>query len=101
MERLKEFSRSVVVKDREKEAWMQELSFQSEVDRLNLQDLTRKYNDVVTKHNDQLGQVKVLQGDKKKLEEEKMRLEEEKMSLARVISCGTTFSLIISKFLPG
>ena len=65
MERLEEFLRSIVAKDREKEMQMQELSSQSEVNMLNLQYLTHKYNDVVTKLNDQLGQVKVLKDDKK------------------------------------
>ena len=101
MERLEEFLRSVATKDREKEVQIQELYSQSEVDKLNLQDITRIYNDVVTKLNNQLGQAKVLQDDKKKLEDEKIRLEEKKTSLARVISRKTTFSSIINKFLPG
>ena len=101
MERLKESSRSVITKDKERKVRIQELSSQSEVDRKNLQDLTCQYNVVVTKLNNQLGQAKVLQDDKKKLEDEKIRLEEKKTSLARVISRKTTFSSIINKFLPG
>ena len=58
---------------------IQELSSQWEVKRHNLQDLSRKYNEVGIKHNNQLGRVRVLHNEKK-------RLEEEKSSLVKVIS---------------